>query len=190
LLSVLFIFPVRESQQLPQHFQMLWQSLHRYYGALCLYYSKGNRQNLVGVQAQTFEELQKYTASLQDSGYELGSFSKQAEHLKSIQRLTALYEKMLRLDIHMPNVSNCPDLASIFTPLAEAMQAITQLFDRPEPTLVFAINTKLANIQAKIYSRRRSSAKDPSIKAAIFHDSIQLTLFIDILQALLVDLSG
>ena len=186
--STLFILPVHESRQLPRRLKTLKASLKEYFIILTQHYQGELSQHLPIIQAQTFKHLQTTLETVNESRFEWGHGRHDQQRIQASKRLGSWYEKMLCLDIHMPRDFSCPDLQRIEAPLGDVMQAMVPLFDQPDTAKVFSLNTQLAELQAKIKSRRSSAAQDPSLKAAIFHEYIQLSLFIETLQKLLVDL--
>lgn len=189
-LSTLFILPVQSSRQLPRRLKTVVTSLKTYFSLLCDYYHGQESHNLPAIQTQTFNYLQRALDSLYESRFEFGPGRKDPAYKKASKRIALMYEKMLYLDIHTPKQFDCQDLSRIYAPLGEVMHAMIALFDRADTAVIFQLNTRLADLQATIKLRRTRVSLDPTQKAAIFHDYMQFSLFIEILQSLLVDLDS
>lgn len=186
LLCSVCVFPVRQGQQLPCHFSTVKQSLRQYFAVLCDHYQHRHQGSLASVQGQTFKYLQIAQNALQESQMEWRKGQPRLIQAREMQQLTTVYEKLLCLNIHMPQDFSREDLRVIAPALASAMRAMLPLFDVADDTAVFNINRQLVDLQAAIKSRRSKAACDPTLKAASFHDYMQWTLFIDTLQSLLV----
>lgn len=188
-LSNLLIFPVHESRRLPKRLHAVRNSLRFYFVTLCERYQGHCVPEAVKAPEQAFYYLQDVSDAVKQSGFEWSSQRAKVQHGETVQHFNQLYERLLAVEIHLPKEIHCPALQPLLPALGHSMRSIMPLFDQVDTHMSFAINTQLTEIQCQITSRRTTAAKEPHLPAAIFYDYIQLTLFIQSLQALLVDLS-
>lgn len=188
-LTTVFVLPNHESQRFPQHLMAVNHSLKTYFSLLCAYYQGKEHKSLAAIQAQSFKYLTIALNAAQESTFEMGHARFARVRLQAAMRLVATYEKLLALDIHMPHLTICEELQWVVAPLGQSMAAMVPLFTDNDSMRIFQINRQLSELQAKIKAHRSRFAKNPDLKAAMLYDSMCLTIFIDTLQHLLVDLN-
>lgn len=191
LIATLFILPSRVSKILPQQMCSARQSVQQYYATICENYLSPQRSSLQATQSQTFKNLQDALTVIQESNLEHWRLTDQdQQHALVYQKLAAIYETLLFLEVHIPAQNQEKSLQSLLQPLTRILNEIKPLFIVSDAAKIAKLNDQLILLVTEVQQLRIVSLKDFSIQTAASYEHIQLTVFLKTLQQLLADLKA
>ncbi|MFT3742561.1 MAG: FUSC family protein [Gammaproteobacteria bacterium] len=180
LIATRFILPSRTSQTLPCKFSTVKNSIREYYTLLCQSYLNPKNASFHAEQTQVFNGLQAAFEALKESQQEYFIFSKHCTaQAKLYALLEVFYQRLLILEIHLPQCITQPELKPIADELRAIMITILSLFDHFTSAEAIAIRNQLMGLLKKIKAHRIEAAKNLAIASASLKEPIQLTSFVE-----------